>query len=244
MRGSRPNLRAASAAASPCSCESASKAIPTRIEIDGQERDRLTVGRRERSTQRWLVPDRQEHVDLARRELAIVLFVAFDIRCLDVIEGKIPTFLIAEFGHPLEEICIKWGLSRQHTDKADAQHLWLELRTSREWPCSRRTADKRYELAPFHCPMPPVLPTERIAHLDTADCCIHPPGRNEMIAITPPKIFSKEVAQKQATPFPRQDLVTARNRFTPNFRGWRLDEFAIFARPPPRGGSHTPALTI
>jgi len=51
------------------------------------------------------------------------------------------------------------------------------------------------------------------AHLGTADCCTHPPGRNEMIAITPPKIFSKEVAQKQATPFPRQDLLTARNRF-------------------------------
>jgi hypothetical protein len=62
--------------------------------------------------------------------------------------------------------------------------------------------------------MPPVLPTERIAHLGTADCCIHPPGRNETIAITPPKIFSKEeVAQKQATPFPRPDLLTARNRF-------------------------------
>jgi hypothetical protein len=71
---------------------------------------------RERSTQRRLVPDRQEHVDLARRELAMVLFIAFDIRCLDVIEGKIPTFLIAQFGHPLEEICIQWGLSRLHTD--------------------------------------------------------------------------------------------------------------------------------
>src|SRR6516164_10850567 len=34
--------------------------------------------------------------------------------------------------------------------------------------------------------------------------------------------FSKEVAQKQATPFPRQDLLTARNRFCTNFRGWRL----------------------
>jgi hypothetical protein len=34
-----------------------------------------------------------------------------------------------------------------------------------------------------------------------------------MIAITPPKIFSKEVAQNKATPFPRQDLLTARNRF-------------------------------
>src|SRR6516162_7120055 len=134
MRGSRPNLRAASAAASPCSCESASKAIPTRIEIDGQERDRLTVGRRERSTQRWLVPDRQEHVDLARRELAIVLFVAFDIRCLDVIEGKIPTSRIAGFGHPLEEFGIRGGLARNNTDKPDAQHLGWELRTSRGCP--------------------------------------------------------------------------------------------------------------
>jgi len=43
---------------------------------------------------------------------------------------------------------------------------------------------------------------------------LHPSSwRNEMIAITPPKIFSKEVAQNQATPFPRQDLLTATNRF-------------------------------
>jgi hypothetical protein len=35
-----------------------------------------------------------------------------------------------------------------------------------------------------------VLLTERIAHLGTADFCIH----NEMIAITPPIISSKEVA--------------------------------------------------
>jgi hypothetical protein len=32
-------------------------------------------------------------------------------------------------------------------------------------------------------------------------CCIHPPGRNEMIAITPPKIFSKEVAQNRPPHF-------------------------------------------
>src|SRR5262245_28674303 len=121
-----------------------------RIEIDGQKRDRLTVGHRERSTQRWLVPDCQEHVDLARRELAIVLFVAFDIRCLDVIECKIPTFLIAEFGHPLEEICIKWGLSRQHTNKADAHYLRLELRARRERPRGRCAAQQRDELAPLH----------------------------------------------------------------------------------------------
>src|SRR5262249_26964877 len=89
--------------------------------------------------------------------------------------------------------------------------------------------------------MPPVLPTESIAHLGTADCCIHPPGRNEMIASPPPKFFSKEVAQNKATPLtaPATSLTT-RNRFSPNFRGWRLDEFSIFARPPPRGLSLTP----
>ena len=35
----------------------------------------------------------------------------------------------------------------------------------------------------------------------------------------PPKIFSKEVAQKQATPFPRQDLLTARKSFLNKFPG-------------------------
>src|ERR1700730_4303109 len=121
-----------------------------RIEIDGQERDRLTVRNRKRGTQRRLVPDCQEHVDLARRELAIVRFVAFDIRCLDVIECKIPAFLIAEFGHPLEEIRIMRGLSRLHTDKADTQHLWLLLRARREWPCSRGAAEDSDEIAASH----------------------------------------------------------------------------------------------
>src|SRR5262249_31025094 len=77
------------------------------------------------------------------------------------------------------------------------------LGTRHHSPRRRRAAEQRDERAPFHCPMPPVLRTESIAHLGTADCCIHPPG-NDMIAITPPKIFSKEVAQKQATPFARQ----------------------------------------
>ena len=56
-----------------------------------------------------------------------------------------------------------------------------------------------------------------------------------MIAITPPKIVSKEVAQKQATGFPRQDLLTARNLFTPNFQGSGLDENLKPKSPPPRG---------
>src|SRR5262249_60677715 len=39
------------------------------------------------------------------------------------------------------------------------------LRARRERPCSHSAAEKRDELAPFHCPIPPVLSTERIAHL-------------------------------------------------------------------------------
>src|SRR5262249_54850337 len=78
------------------------------------------------------------------------------------------------------------------------------LSPRRERPRRCRAAEQRYELAASHCPMPPVLPTERIAHLGTADCCIHPSGRNEMIAITPPKIFSKEVAQNRPPHLPRQ----------------------------------------
>src|SRR5262249_55070311 len=40
-------------------------------------------------------------------------------------EGKVLPFLIAEFGHALEEICVKWGLSSLHSNKANAQHLRL-----------------------------------------------------------------------------------------------------------------------
>src|SRR5262249_33485632 len=56
------------------------------------------------------------------------------------------------------------------------------LRARRERQADGRATEQRYELAASHCPMPPVLPTERIAHLGTADCCTHPPGRNEIIA--------------------------------------------------------------
>src|SRR5262249_38305707 len=72
--------------------------------------------------------------------------------------------------------------------------------------------------------MPPVLPTERIAHLGTVDCCIHPSGRNEMIAVTPQIIFSKEAAQNRPPHFLARTSLSTRNRFTPNFQGWCLDE--------------------
>src|SRR5262249_54100499 len=49
--------------------------------------------------------------------------------------------------------------------------------------------------------------------------------------------FSKEVAQNRPPHFLARTSLSTRNRFTPNFRGWGLDEFSIFARPPPGGGS-------
>src|SRR6516225_1108609 len=111
------------------------------------------------------------------------------------------------------EIALRHRVALRKThEHPDPSHPRL-LPPRRERP-RRRTTEQRYELAACHCPMPPVLPTERIAHLGTADSCIHPPGRYETIAVTPPITFSKEVAQKQATPFPRQDLLTARNRRT------------------------------
>jgi hypothetical protein len=103
----------------------------------------------------------------------------------------------------------------QTTQNPNPPHpLALLLRARREGPRGSRAAEQRDELAPFHCPMPPVLPTERIAHLGTVDCCIHPPARYETIAVTPPIIFSKGGSPKQATPLtaPASSLIT-RNRF-------------------------------
>src|SRR5262245_58090141 len=51
---------------------------------------------------------------------------------------------------------------------ASPSNLLRLLRTRRERPRGCRAAEQRDELAPFHCPMPRVLATERIAHLGTA----------------------------------------------------------------------------
>ena len=49
----------------------------------------------------------------------------------------------------------------------------LKMVTRREWPRDGPAAEQRDELAAFHCPMPPVLRTERIAHLNApGDCCV------------------------------------------------------------------------
>ena len=97
-----------------------------------------TLGGRTRGKERPLISDRKKHVDLAPREFAIAFLVAVDIRCLDVFERKVLAFLIAQFGHALEEGCIKRGLSGLNTDEADTQHLGLRLRARRERPRGRR----------------------------------------------------------------------------------------------------------
>jgi hypothetical protein len=73
----------------------------------------------ERAASRWLASHCQEHVDLARRDLAIACRVALDIRCLDIFERKVSAFLITQFGHPFEESSIERrlaGLSAYETN--------------------------------------------------------------------------------------------------------------------------------
>jgi hypothetical protein len=45
-----------------------------------------------------------------------------------------------------------------------------------------------------------------------------------MIAVTPPIIFPKEVAQNRPPHFLARTSFGTRNRFTPHFQGWGLDE--------------------
>src|SRR5262249_7898016 len=51
--------------------------------------------------------------------------------------------------------------SHQHTNAPLPLGL---LRARRQRPRRRRSAEERDELAPAHCPVPPVLPTGKIAH--------------------------------------------------------------------------------
>src|SRR5262249_42065698 len=53
------------------------------------------------------------------------------------------------------------------------------------------------------------------------------------------KLFPKGGNPKTGHPTSPPGPLTAGNRFRPNFPVWRLDEFSIFARPPP-GGVHPP----
>ena len=58
-----------------------------------------------------------------------------------------------------------------------------------------------------------------------------------MIAITPPKIFSKEVAQNRPPHLPRQQPPSHQNYFHPNFQGWGPNENLKLKSPPYRGSA-------
>src|SRR5262249_31859578 len=118
------------------------------VEIDGQKRDRLAPCGGNRGAQRRLVADGEEHVDLARGKRAIVLFVAVDIRRLDVVEGEVAAFLITQLSHAPEKVGVDRRLPRLNADKAEPQYLRL-LRARRERP-TRRAAEKGDELPPLH----------------------------------------------------------------------------------------------
>jgi len=65
-------------------------------------------------------------------------------------------------GDARTNIGIAFGDRHQHAHAANSFRL---LSARRERPCDCRAAEQRYEVASFHCPMSPVLPTKRIAHL-------------------------------------------------------------------------------
>src|SRR6516164_9858043 len=68
-----------------------------------------------------------------------------------------------ERGHGLPGVTGRFAF-----EESNDRHLRL-LRARRERPRRRRAAEQRDEIAPFHCPMPPVLRTEKIAHVGTEE---------------------------------------------------------------------------
>src|SRR5262245_3060896 len=110
------------------------------------------------------------------------------------------------------------GRRRARSKEPNDRHLRWLLRARRERPRSR-TAEQRDERAASHCPVPPVLERKdstppngrRLLHPSTVavrDDRRHAAG-----------IFSKEVAQKQATLLPRQDLPHCQKSFQTKFPG-------------------------
>src|SRR5215468_8656454 len=87
------------------------------------------------------------------------------------VDPHITSNIPAQFLQALVERCksiltFRVVRSPVHEDTNPPRTFWL-LRTRRQRP-RRRAAEKRDEVAPLHCLMLPVLSTERIAHLATA----------------------------------------------------------------------------
>src|SRR5262245_51791054 len=97
------------------------------------------------------------------RYLGIALLTAL---CPAILYPEISSVAPAEFPKPSHKRTRPGapGSGRARPEEADNWRLKWLLCPRRERPRSR-TAEKCDELAAFHCPVPPVLRTERIAHL-------------------------------------------------------------------------------
>ena|SRR6516225_4696035 len=88
---------------------------------------------------------------------------------LDVLPGSSSQLLQSLQESRIADLRLRIVRDVEH-EETDAAHALGLLRPRRQRPSGRRAAEKGDELAASHCPMPPVLPTERIAPLGTADC--------------------------------------------------------------------------
>src|SRR6516162_7431524 len=84
------------------------------------------------------------------------------------------------------------------------------------------------------------LRTERIAHLGTVDCCIPSTWAVRDDRGHAAENFFQGGNPKTGHPISPPGPPHRQKSFRPNFRGGGLDEFSIFARPPPRGARTRP----
>src|SRR5262249_32778582 len=120
-----------------------------------------------------LGPIRHNHIDLEPDELGCDLGGAFIATLRPaILDRDIPPLAPAQLTQPLHKGAGPLALccSRARAKEPDGRQLRL-LRPRHHRPCCR-AAEQGDELAPFHCPVSPVPPTGRIAHLSTVgDCC-------------------------------------------------------------------------
>src|SRR5262245_48997890 len=95
-----------------------------------------------------------------------------------VFDRYVLTLDITHVGEPAAKRCIETHRGGLGEAAKIADH-WRRLRLRRrgQRPRRCRAAEQRDELAPSHWPVPPVLPTERIAHFSYGRRLLHPSTR-------------------------------------------------------------------
>src|SRR5262249_32211006 len=78
-----------------------------------------------------------------------------------IFQAQVPPLDVAQLMKALAQALCRWNRRRDHADRHWSCRL---LRECRERPHGR-AAEQRDELAPFHCAIPPVRSTQRIAHV-------------------------------------------------------------------------------